>query len=223
MTLVVGIIAKDGIVLASDSRMTSGITSNDTIQKIFKLNERSAVGVSGDGTLGIHFLEVITDELTFEKGILNLVEQIRVKGKEKFNDYFEHLDPNDRPILKLLIAGYTKDNKPKLYELSSNDNFVPRPSSTGFDCMGIPYFAEYLLNRFYENEITMKQAQILAAFCVQETSSQAHGVGGDIKMASFSTSKTYSELTPTEINEIQKVCGGLHVLNKSKFYPEENQ
>jgi 20S proteasome alpha/beta subunit len=223
MTLVVGIIAKDGIVLASDSRMTSGITSNDTIQKIFKLNERSAVGVSGDGTLGIHFLEVITDELTFEKGILNLVEQIRVKGKEKFDDYFGHQPPKDRPILRFLIAGYTKDNKPKLYELSSNDNFVPRPSSTGFDCMGIPYFAEYLLNRFYESEINVKQAQILAAFCVQETSSQAHGVGGEIKMASFSTSKSYAELTPTELNEIQKVCGSLHVMNKSKFYPEENQ
>lgn len=33
MTLVVGIIAKDGIVLASDSRMSAEITSNDNVKK----------------------------------------------------------------------------------------------------------------------------------------------------------------------------------------------
>lgn len=77
MTLVVGLIAKDGIVLASDSRMTSEITSNDTVKKILKLNDRNALGVAGDGTLGIHFLEVIHDKLTFEHGIVDLVEEIR--------------------------------------------------------------------------------------------------------------------------------------------------
>ena len=60
MTLVVGIIAKDGIVLASDSRMTtSKITSNDTVEKIVNLNEKFAIGIAGDGNLGIHLLKLI--------------------------------------------------------------------------------------------------------------------------------------------------------------------
>ena len=221
MTLVVGIIAKDGIVLASDSRMSAQITSNDTVQKIVKLNDHNAVGVSGDGTLGIHFLELISGKLEFENGIVFLVEQIRELGKKQFEDYFSHIKPSERPGLTFLIAGYTKKNEPRIYSISSTDNFVPRPSSTGFNCIGVPYFADYLLNRFYQNEINSKQAEVLAAFCIMETASQAHGVGGALKIASFSSSNTFTELSLREIDDIQEKCKNLHILNKNKFYPED--
>lgn len=221
MTLVVGIIAKDGIVISSDSRMTSSITSNDTVKKIIKLNDKNAMGVAGDGTLGIHFLELIAPDLIFEHGIVQLAEQIRELGKKKFGDYYSHLEPKDRPNLTLMIAGYTKDNKPKLYTLSSGDNFIPRPSSTGFKCIGVPYFADYLLNRFYQSEISMKQAQVLAAFCVIETESQSHDVGGDLKVATFSDKQTYTELSSDEVKNITDRCSELHTFNKNKFYPEE--
>lgn len=59
MTLVIALKAKDGVVLASDSRASSTITSNDTVQKIFKLGEHSAVGISGDGGLAMYFLDQI--------------------------------------------------------------------------------------------------------------------------------------------------------------------
>lgn len=221
MTLIVGLIAKDGIVLASDSRMTSAITSNDKVKKIIKLNEKNALGISGDGTLGIHLLDVITENLVLEHGIVELVEKFCELAKKKFEDYFTHLKPQERSPLTFLIAGYTKNNEPRLYELKSDDNFVPRPSSTGFNCIGVPYFADYLLNRFYESEISMKQAHVLAAFCIMETESQSHGVGGDIKIASFSTTKVYSELSPEEVAKIKEQCGTLHTFNKTKFYPEE--
>lgn len=221
MTLVVGMIAKDGIILASDSRMTSSITSNDRVKKIFSLNGTNALGVAGDGTLGIHFLEVISGKLKYGHGIVSLVEQLRDLGKKKFEEYFSHLAPKDRPSLTFMIGGYTEKNEPRLYELNSTDNFVPRPSSTGFNCIGVPYFADYLLNRFYQSEISMKQAQILAAFCIKETESQSHGVGGDIKIASISNTKSYSEIPPHEIASIIEQCDKLHILNKGKFYPEE--
>ncbi len=221
MTLVVGIIAKNGIVIAADSRMSAQITSNDTVQKIFKLNNHNAVGMSGDGTLGIHFLEVISGGLVYDDGIVDLVEQIRGLGKEKFEEYFSHQQPKDRPALTFLIAGYTKSGEPRIYQLSSNDNFVPRPSSTGFNCIGVPYFADYLLNRFYQSEISMQQAQVLAAFCIKETESQSHGVGGEIKIASFSETNIYTELPAITVSKIKDQCSSFHILNRNKFYPED--
>lgn len=221
MTLVVGIIAKDGIVIATDSRMTAQITSNDTVQKLIKLNDQNALGVSGDGTLGVHLVELISEKLNFTEGIVSLVEQVRKFSKEHFEDYFSHQKPDDRPALTFLIAGYSKAGLAKIYQLSSTDNFVPRPSSTGFNCIGVPYFADYLLNRFYQSEINTKQAQVLAAFCVRETASQSHAVGGDIKIASFSQSKAYSELTAPEVASLEDQCKNLHILNKNKFYPED--
>ncbi|HEV8515980.1 MAG TPA: hypothetical protein VGQ59_22020 [Cyclobacteriaceae bacterium] len=222
MTLVVGLIAKDGVVLASDSRMSSTITSNDTVEKIVNLDEHIAVGIAGDGTLGIHLLKLIKNDLDFKAGIVKLVEQIRKLLKDKFDEYYSNEpDPTKRESLTFLIVGYEKDNdRPEVYELKSRDNFIPRPSSTGFNCIGIPYISEYLLNRFYEKEITVKQAEILAAFCVEETESQSHEVGGDIKVASFSKTKSFSLKTPSDISLIKEKCLTFHKGNKSKFYPE---
>lgn len=59
MTLVIGLKSKNGIVLASDSRASSEITSNNTVQKVFKLGNRSAVGIAGDGGLATYFLDQI--------------------------------------------------------------------------------------------------------------------------------------------------------------------
>jgi 20S proteasome subunit alpha 5 len=222
MTLVVGIIAKDGVVLASDSRVSSTLTSNDTVEKIISLDEHIAVGIAGDGNLGIHLLKLIKDELNFKAGIVKLVEQIRKQLKDKFEDYYSNEpDPSKREVLVFLIVGYEKDNDhPEVYELRSSDNFIPRPSSTGFNCIGIPVIAEYILNRFYEKEITTKQAEILSTFCIQETGSQSHEVGGDIKVATFSASKKFSLLTATDIKNITTKCTTFHKGNKSKFYPE---
>ena len=80
MTLVVGIIAKDGAVLASDSRMTSSsISSNDTVDKIIKLGDNIAIGISGDGGLGVHLLKLIkeTEQLDYSSSIILLVERLR--------------------------------------------------------------------------------------------------------------------------------------------------
>jgi 20S proteasome, alpha and beta subunits len=223
MTLVVGLIAKDGVVLASDSRMTtSTITSNDTVEKLVKLDSHIAVGIAGDGNLGIHLLKLIKDDLNFAVGIVKLVEQIRKMLKEKFDEYYSNQpDPSKRESLTLLVVGYEKDqDRPEVYELQSRDNFIPRSSSTGFNCIGIPFISEYILNRFYEKEITVKQAEILAAFCVEETGSQSHEVGGDIKVASFSRTKNFSLLTSSDINLIKEKCQTFHSGNKSKFYPE---
>jgi 20S proteasome alpha/beta subunit len=221
MTLVVGIIAKNGIVLASDSRATSQITSNDTVQKIVKLDNHNAVGISGDGTLGVHLLELISPDLTYEGGIVKLVEKIRELSKKQYDEYFTSQVPKERPALTFMIAGYTDKSDPRIYQLNSKDSFVPRPTSTGFNCIGVPYFADYLLNRFYQSEINMKQAQVLAAFCIMETESQSHDVGGEINVSSFSETEIFSELPPKEIKEILDKCGNFHILNKNIFYPED--
>jgi 20S proteasome alpha/beta subunit len=222
MTLVVGVIAKDGFVLASDSRMTSAITSNDTVEKIVKLTDHIAIGLSGDGTLGIHLVKLISEELDFSLSIVKLVEMIRRLLKERFDDYYSNEpEPSKRQSLTLLIIGYDKNSdQPAVYELTSLDNFIPRPSSTGFNCIGIPYIAEYILNRFYEKEITTKQAEVLAAFCISETQSQSHEVGGDIKVASFTKNKAFAMLTAIDMAAIGEKCKTFHIGNKTKFYPE---
>ncbi len=221
MTLTICVVAKDGIIFASDSRASSFLTSNDTVKKIFGLDDHNAVGIAGDGPLAMYFFDVISKDLNFRNGILNLAEQMRSLGKQKFNEFFSHQDPKDRPSLTILLAGYTTNNKPEIYRLNSNDNFVPRKSPTGFDCIGIPIIANYLLNRLYEAEITTIHAAELAAFCIKETSSQDNRVGGPLQIAKFSISDKYTELPREEIEKIEKKCEQVRLLQKGYFYPED--
>jgi len=222
MTLTICIIAKDGIVLASDSRASLYLTSNDTVKKIFKLDDHNAVGIAGDGPLAMSFFDAISADLNYRNGIGNLAEQLRKLGKEKFDEWFSHQEPDKRSSLTILLAGYTLDGKPEIYQLTSHDNFVPRKSTTGFDCIGIPVIANYILNRVYEHEITTTQAAELSAFCIKETSSQDYRVGGPTQIAKFSNTQAYAELPRSEVGGIEKKCEQIRLLQKNYFYPEES-
>lgn len=222
MTLTICIIAKDGIVFASDSRASSFLTSNDTVKKIFKLDDHNAVGIAGDGPLAMHFFDTISSELNFRNGVSVLAEQMRSLGKARFDEYFSHQLPKDRPSLSIVLAGYMTSNKPEIYTLNSNDNFVPRKSPTGFECIGIPIIANYLLNRLYEPDVTTQHAAELATFCIRETSSQDNRVGGPTQIAFFSNIKQYAELSREEIDRIEKKCDQFRLLQKGNFYPEDS-
>jgi len=221
MTLVIGLKAKDGIVIASDSKASSEITSNNTVQKVFKLGEHSAVGIAGDGGLAMYFLDQVKSGLNHGTGVLDLAEQIRIKGKEKFNDFFEHLVPDKRPALSLLLAGYTTDNKPEVYTLNSRDNFVPRKSVTGFECIGVPYIADYLLNRLYEAEIKVDAGEELCVLCIQETGEQDASVGGPTRVFTFSATKNFQEVLSADIEKLKEKNNQFQVRQKSRFYPED--
>jgi 20S proteasome alpha/beta subunit len=223
MTLIIGLKSKDGLVITSDSKASAEITSNDTVQKVFKLSDHDAVGIAGDGGLAMYFLDQIKEGLNYNTGISDLAEQIRVKGKEKFNDFFEHLVPEKRPSLSLLLAGYTKEHspKPEIYSLNSKDNFVPRKAVTGFECVGVPYIADYLLNRLYDKEIKVEAAEELGVFCIQETGSQSSGVGGPTRVYTFSATKSFQELSAEEVAKLTDKTKQFQVTQKSKFYPED--
>ena len=221
MTLVIALKAKDGVVLASDSRASSTITSNDTVQKIFKLGDHSAIGIAGDGGLALYFLDQIKGGLNHGTGISDLAEQVRIAGKKTFNDFFEHLIPEKRPPLSLLLIGYTLDHKPEMYTLQSGDNFVPRKGVTGFECIGIPYIADYLLNRLYELDIKTEAGAEMCVLCIQETSSQDRSVGGPVRVATFSETKSFQEMTSSEVEKLKQKAEQFQISQKNRFYPED--
>jgi 20S proteasome alpha/beta subunit len=221
MTLVIGLKGKDGVVIASDSRASSTITSNDTVQKIFQLGDHSAIGIAGDGGLAMYFLDQIKSGLNHGTGISDLAEQVRVKGKNIFNDFFEHLQPKQRPSLSLLLIGYTLDGRPEMYTLQSEDNFVPRKGVTGFECIGVPYIADYLLNRLYESDVKVDAGAEMCVLCIQETGSQDRGVGGPTRVATFSQTKSFQEMSKTDVDKLKQKAEQFQINQKNRFYPED--
>lgn len=214
MTLTICIKASNGIVLASDSRATSRdprqeTTINDRVKKIFFVGKYNGMGIAGDGGLAMTLIDELREKIHSESEIRKLTREFHKFGKDIFNDWFSHEKPDERSFLSIVLAGYTVDGEGEIYNLFSFDNFVPRKSTTGFSCLGITYLAQYLLNRFYQPDITIEHAAELAAFCIIETASQDGKVGGDLQLAIFSQKDEFHEFTLQEVENVKIKCDEL--------------
>jgi len=219
MTLAISIIAKDGVAVASDSRVTSGdprgpTTVNDTVKKIFELGDFCGLTIAGDGGLGASIIDLIYYELHKNPDyrylsvdeMLNLCRDSAVK---KYNEWFAQVSFEDRPTLHIILSGYRKDiasvnfiDSPEIFTLHSERNFAPhRWTLLGFIAIGITPLATYILNTLYTRDITLKHALELAAFSILETASQDGKVGKDIQLASFSLNRPFKIYTQDETYE----------------------
>jgi 20S proteasome alpha/beta subunit len=238
MTLAISIIAKDGIAIASDSRVTSGdprgpTTVNDTVKKIFELGDFCGLTIAGDGGLGASLIDVINFELHKDSRYrhLSVDEMLRTSTEcaiRKYNEWFPSVSFEERPSLHIILSGYRKEigntcfiDSPEIFTLHSERNFAPhRWTLLGFMAIGITPLASYILNNLYTKEISLRHALELAIFAILETASQDGKIGKDIQIASFSLRDTFKAYTEEEtrhyISQAQK-----HRLDLRKaFYVE---
>lgn len=239
MTLIVALIAKDGIAITSDSRMTSGdanvttTQSNDTVRKIFKVTNHCGIAIAGSGEIGVTLIEEfqrnVANENNEKLDILELSEKFRNLCITKYSLWFSRLsaESNLIPYFEVLLCGYEKNTggdlvNPKIIKMISGLQFAPMTTTTGFATLGIFTLANYLLNRLYvRNSITTEQALSLGAFCIIETESQDGRVGGRLQAAKFSNSEIFKDLDEKEINKLTIKCDEVLRDNlKLSFYKE---
>ena len=227
MTLTICIMGKDGVVLGSDSRATVGdprgqTAINEPVKKIFPIGKHAGLGIAGEGGLGLSIIDDFQKEFSHcgEMSISEIVERLRLKCTVLYGKWFPHLTPEDRPGLSLIVAGYTASasSKSEIYALHSYYNFAPIKSTMGFEAIGLPRLAHYLLNNLYRPEIDVKQAAMLTAFCIEETSSQDAKVGADTQIATFSDSKGYFDYTKTELDTLKQECSEFREKMKEQIY-----
>jgi len=209
MTLALSLMSEKGIALVSDSRATVGdvrglTTSNDTVQKIFKLSEKIGLEVAGAGDIGATLVDDIAKKIPGTDDINSAVKKICKLLKENFNQWFpkpvatEKGFVKDWPPLIFTVSGYSSANKPDSYILVSQNYFVPQKSTMGFHAIGIIPLAIYLLNRLYRKDSSLQTITELGAYCILETASQDGKVGGPLQIAIIEPSKGFKFLTEDE-------------------------
>jgi 20S proteasome alpha/beta subunit len=230
MTLGIVLIAKDGtIVLASDKRVTEGTSAmtahGDFVQKIHRVTDNSGLTIAGDGGAAIAvidpFLKEVGIELTKQRprelSIGEISELFRRVAVDHFTKWFKDMSMaewvsnvrNDIiPYFRVLLAGFDMDDAgqltiPKIVELSSIRRFAPTNITGNFGTVGITTIAQYLLYRFYAEKQEEQAAAGLAAFCIQETSSQDDGVGEDFQIAAFRKNQSFQFYSDAELKKIK--------------------
>jgi 20S proteasome alpha/beta subunit len=199
VTLIVGLICKDAIVLAADSQTTKGTAKQLGANKISVVefeNGKAAVAESGSASLSNAAIQIfqslakgkkIENELTVAKTAELAVRQVLA-------GITQHLNPNspdrdrqdflfqDINYFELMVAYYF-GNKPCLYILKSAWG-IPVPASSFFLTSGIAGdLANYILQEHTTRDMDKNLAPVIVIKTVKDAIDYVEGCGLPIRVA----------------------------------------
>lgn len=179
-TTTVGIVCKDGIVLASDMRATAGdMIVTKAVKKIHKINDDMAVTWAGS----VSDLQLLTKLVKAELKLKTIQTKKKVTVKEAANLIGGLLYSNIRqlsmfPSIAHFILAGTDSQGLHLYDLFPDgsvteiEDFVSSGSGS--------VFAYGVLESEYKKDITLEKGIDLAARCVKTALERDTGSGGGV-------------------------------------------
>lgn len=216
MTLVVALQAMDGIVLAGDNRGTFGdprgfMAVSDVRKKVFRLSNYCGVGIAGPPDIASNLLRNLEQQLESKNLVFadDVTLFLRDSFRAQYNDWFQQFPIEKRPLMGVVIAGYEKSFSgdelvPRIYTISSEQDYATMLCDQGFCLLGLPLFPTYLVNRLYDMTAPKENVISLAEYIISETGTQDPKVGGPIGIALITTDQGYRELDESEIAEVHQ-------------------
>jgi hypothetical protein len=220
VTLILGIVCKDAIVLAADSQTTKGAAKQLGTNKISIVefqNGKAAVAESGSilSNVAIELFQkkakgkIVEDELTIAKTAEAAVREVITGITEHLNPKSSDIDRQDflrsgDNYFELMIAYYF-GNRPCLYILKSAWA-VPFRSSSYFATSGIAAdLANYILQEHTARDMDKDLATIIAIKTVKDAIDNVEGCGLPIRAALIH--KPYRKRTYQLVPKKGKVYG----------------
>ena len=178
-TSIVGIICKDGIILAADRQVTGGqsIVMNKKYPKIVKINDYLIAGIAGV----LSDAQLVAKLASAELRLKELKSKERPSIKEGANLFNSLVYSNIRKfstipgIVASIMGGYNKDGTCQLFSVDPSGAIVEIEDYVA-DGSGMPYMLG-LLERRYDKELTIKQGVELATECIKASTQRDVGSG----------------------------------------------
>jgi len=197
-TTTVGIVCKDGVIMATDRRVTSGFyISHKRGKKIHKIDDHVGVTIAGV----VAEAQFLVDRLASEATLYRLENNKPIPLKSVAS-IASSLLFSARPFVMVvqLIIGGVDNEGPAIYEVdwfgstTKEDKFIATGS-------GSPY-ALGVLEAEYSKDIPLSDAIKLAVKAVFSAMQRDPGSGEGIDVAYVSKDKGYRELSEEEIKKI---------------------
>lgn len=181
-TSILGIVCKDGIVMAGDRRATAGsLIVAKNIQKVVQVNDylvSSGTGMASD-------VDMLKKIVVAELRLKQLKSKIRPTVEEAAN-LIAALSYNNIRQLRMvpfiagtLVAGFNEDGSTELYSIEPAGSVVKVEDYDANFSSGMPFILG-LLEREYKKDITVKQAIELAIGALKASTQRDVGSGGGI-------------------------------------------
>ncbi|MBM4466921.1 MAG: hypothetical protein FJ014_15445 [Chloroflexi bacterium] len=194
MTLAMALRAIDGLVLATDSRITGKGGTVDTSEKFLQVNRDIGVltyGLAQPGYEGISQLVLEVNQNQWAHFSKIAGEAARIFQISYENWLTKQKEKRFHGVVGFILAGY--DNLETNQFRIMHYDITPSPEQPlgGLSMRPMPgdllaaqwHIARYLLTKFYYSEMTVNELTDLAVFLIAETMAVEETVGGPIQMA----------------------------------------
>ncbi len=181
-TSLVGIVCKDGVVMAADRRVTAGtLIVNKDYPKIMLVNQYILVAYTG----GVADAQITNKLLAAELRLKELKTKTRSTIKEAANllatiTYRNIRTPTMIPnIVGTLIAGVDETGKSSLYTIEPAGGVYEVTDYDANFSSGMPFILG-LLERTFRKDLSVKEAVELAKECIKSSTQRDIGSGNGI-------------------------------------------
>ncbi len=178
-TSIVGIACKDGIVMAADRQVTAGnIAVNKRFQKVSQINDYLVVSWTG----GLSDAMMLTKLLRAELRLKHLRSKQRPTVKEAASLVGSIAYNNIRRLSTIpfiagtLVGGFNEDGTFELYTIEPAGSVTKVEDYDANFSSGMPYILG-LLEREYNDEMTVKEGVDLALNCLKSSTQRDIGSG----------------------------------------------
>jgi proteasome beta subunit len=181
-TSLVGIVCKDGIIMAGDRRATAGnIIMSKEARKVVPINDYLLASWTG----GVADAQLTHKIIAAELRLKELKTKTRPTVKEAAHLLAMMIFRNIRTpamipsIVGMLIGGVNEDGKTELYTIEPAGSVIQVTDYDANFSSGMPYIMG-LLERAYKKDLTVKEAVELAKECLKSSTQRDSGSGNGI-------------------------------------------
>jgi 20S proteasome alpha/beta subunit len=207
MTLAMALRAVDGLVLATDSRITGRGGTADTSEKFLQVNRDIGVLTYGLAQPGYEGISQLVSEVNQNRWAH--FSKIAGEAARIFQNSYESWLAKQREkqfhgVVGFILAGYdnleTNQFRIMHYEITPDPEQPFRKRSIPGDLLAAQWhIARYLLTKFYYPEMTVSELAELAVFLIAETMIVEETVGGPIQMATVTQTAGFQRVHQQDI------------------------
>jgi len=194
-TTILGIVCKDGVVMAGDNRVTLGgeIVSKKDFKKVFLINNYLMLGVCGSATEAIKVGKLLTAELK--------MRELKSKSRPSVHQAASLLSNIQVQQSAFILAGIDPDGKSKLYEVMGMLAYEAKDYTASVGS-GMPYVLGYL-ERMWKPNLTVEEGVELAIESIKASSARDVASGNGIDVYTI-TKEGIKEVFSKKVEEIYK-------------------
>lgn len=204
-TSIVGIVCKDGVVMAADRKVTAGsLVMGKNIRKLIPVNDYLAVSTTGNASDALLLIKVIRAELKLKE----LKTKQRPTIKEAANliaivTYHNIRQPTMIPnIVGTLVGGVNPDGTTELYSVEPAGGAYPIEDYDANFSSGMPFILGFL-ERNWKQNLSVKEGTDLAIEALKSSTQRDVGSGHGIDVFTI-TKEGIKQVVDQEIEPVYK-------------------